>query len=98
MLSLIFLPLELAIGMILLPLRIILGMLRASRIMAVVMISGVCSILSGIVTKLFGSLSSLLPWILIAVGITMIVRSNRSHPEVRKNAFESFYAQKKVAE
>ena len=98
MLSLIFLPLELAVGIILLPLRIILGMFRASRFMAIVMIAGVCSIFSGIVSMIFGSLQSLLPWILIAVGIVLIVRSNRSHPEIRKDAFDSFYAQKKAAE
>ncbi len=98
MLSLIFLPLELAIGIILLPLRIILGMLRASRFMAIIMIAGVCSIFSGIISMFFGSLQTLLPWILIAVGVMLIVRSNHSHPEVRKDAFESFYAQKKAAE
>ena len=71
MLSLIFLPLELAVGIILLPLRIILGMFRASRFMAIIMIAGVCSIFSGIISMIFGSLQSLLPWILIAVGIAL---------------------------
>ncbi len=98
MLSLIFLPLELAMGLIFLPLRIILGMFRASRMMAIVMIAGVCSIFSGVISMIFGSFESLLPWILIAAGIFLIVRSNRSHPEIRKDAFESFYAQKKTAE
>ena len=98
MLSLIFLPLELAVGIILLPLRIILGMFRASRFMAIIMIAGVCSIFSGVISMICGSLQSLLPWILIAVGIALIVRSNRSHPEIRKDAFDSFYAQKKAAE
>ena len=94
MLSLIFLPLELALEFILLPVRIMSAMFRTSRWIAIVMIAGACSVLSGIVSALAGSLQNLLPWILIAVGIFLIVRANHSHPEVREEAFESFYARK----
>ncbi len=94
MLSLIFLPLELALGFILLPVRIMSAMFRTSRWLALVMIAGVCSMLSGVISLFAGSLENLLPWILIAAGIWMIVRANRKHPEVREEAFESFYARK----
>ena len=97
MLSLIFLPLELAIGIILLPLRIIREMLRFSRVMSIILIGGLCSIFSGVFGLIFWSLKSFLPWILIAAGILIIVRANKSHPEAREKVFDSFYA-KKAAE
>ncbi len=94
MLSLIFLPLELALELILLPVRIMSGMFRTSRWLAIVMIAGTCSLISGVISIFAGSLRNLLPWILIAAGVILIVRANRRHPEVREEAFESFYARK----
>lgn len=94
MLSLIFLPLELAIEFILLPVRIISSMFHASHWVAFALIAGVCSLLSGIISAIAGSVQDLLPWILIAAGVFMIVRANRRHPEVREKVFDSFYSRK----
>jgi hypothetical protein len=97
MLSLIFLPLELAIGFILLPLRIILEMLRCSRLMSIILIGGLCSVVFGIVSLILGSLQSLLPWILIVAGIVIICRANSDHPEARENVLKQLFG-KKAAE
>ncbi|MBQ6175233.1 MAG: hypothetical protein IKS31_02500 [Clostridia bacterium] len=83
-------------GAILLPFQILGGLFRTGRALAFLVVFGVFSIFSGIATILVWSLKGLLPWILIAVGITMIVRANRAHPEVRKEAFESFYARRRT--
>ncbi len=92
MLSLILLSWGLVLEFVLLPWRILYGLFRSGRGLAILVVVGLLSMASGIVTILLGSLRSLLPWILIAAGIAMIVRANRTHPEVREDAFESFYA------
>ena len=84
------------VELFLLPWRILSGLFRAGRGLAILVVVGLVSMFSGVVTILAGSLRSLLPWILIAVGVAMIVRANRSHPEVRKEAFDSFYAQRRA--
>ncbi len=92
MLCLILLTMGLVIEFILLPWQILYGLIKSGKFIAILVIIGLISALSGIVSAIFGSMESLLPWILIGVGVLMIYRANRRHPEVREEAFDSFYA------
>ena len=92
MLSLILLSWGLVLEFVLLPWQILYRLFRSGRLLAILVTFGLISMVSGILSAIFGSLESLLPWILIGVGIAMIVRANRKRPEVREEAFDSFYA------
>lgn len=92
MLSLMLILLGLMIEFVLLPWKILFGLFRSGRGLAILIVVGLLSMGAGVITMVLGSLKGLLPWILIAVGVAMIVRANRKHPEVKEEAFDSFYA------
>lgn len=81
MLSLIFLPITIAIAVCKMSFSIILGLFHGGMLIGAIALFGVLSLLGGIISAIFGLVWNLLPLILIVAGIALIAFANKKEPE-----------------
>ncbi len=90
MLSLIFLPITIAVAIVKMTFTVLRGLFRSGAFIGAIAFFGVMSLLGGIISGIFGLVRSLLPLLLVVGGIALIAYANNKHPEtIEQNVRET---------